>query len=110
MQRLNLSSKTATKPATNLSQPRGIGKRIVVPPPKLTTRSYQATMSADRKEVLETIHGSSEKKHVLQLRLRTLKETKGVDASREEDIKTLEGEIKTLEDIIKAALTKLSPK
>ena len=110
MQRLNLSLKTATKPDTNQSQPRGIVKKmIVVPPPKLTTRSYQATMSADRKEVLETIHGSSEKKHVLQLRLRTLKETKVVDASREEDIKTLEGEIKTLEDIIKAALTKVSP-
>jgi len=115
MQRFCLGSKSATKPAPTKPAPTkplptwGIGKFIPAPQSKSTTRSYQDTMPAYRKDALETIHSSSDKKHDLQLRLRTLKETKGVDASREKDIKALEGEIKTLEDIIKAALTKVSP-
>ncbi len=111
MQRLKLGSKTATKPASTTPSPTwGIGKLIAAPPPKPTIRTYPDTMSADRKAALEKIHSTSDNKHVLQLRLRTLKDMKGVDARREKDIKTLEDEIKALEDVIRVALNQFSPK
>jgi hypothetical protein len=102
--RVFLKSKPATKPGPTW----GIGKLIPAPPSKPTSRSYISSMKQGVQEKLEKIHTTRDRIHVLQLRLRSLRETKGEDERKEEEEQLL-GEIKTLEEVVQEAVRGITP-
>jgi len=99
-----LGSKTATKPKPPPTW--GVGKLYPAPLPKSTSRSYMPSMSADKKEALETLHKTREEKHALQRKLNGLSETEGAEDTK----KALQAKIKVLDEVIKNALAKITPK
>ena len=64
-----------------------------------TTRSYSASISQDRRNALEHLHSTREKRYSLQRALVKLKETKGMEErqAEEEQLKTEISALKSLE-------------